>query len=70
LVVKIAKTFKWGAVEVTVAVPDPSKLARPEHYHKIDTAVSTLAGLLNEALDDDKLINPDDKQLDIVRPKT
>lgn len=66
---KIAKTIKWGGVEVTVAVPDPSKLARPEHYHKISSAVAILAGLLQEALDDDQLINADDKQLDIVRPK-
>lgn len=66
---KIAKTIKWGGVEVTVAVPDPSKLARPENYFRISSAVAVLSDLLKEALDDDQLINPNDKALDIVRPK-
>lgn len=66
---RIAKTIKWGGVEVTVAVPDPSKLARPENYFRISSAVATLASLIAEALDDDQVVNPDDKTLDIVRPK-
>ena len=66
---KIAKTFTWGGVEVTVAVPDPSKLARPEKYFKISSAVAVLADLIREALDDDQLVNAEDATLDIIRPK-
>lgn len=65
---KIASKFWWGAVTIEVAVPDPSMVSRPEKYGAIQKAVDKLAALIREALDDDALISPDDKTLELVRP--
>lgn len=69
---KIAKTFQWGGVEVTVAIPDPSRLARPEMYYRLRKAVDKLAAMLEAALNDDGPYGIDpslDKALDVIRPQ-
>lgn len=66
---RVHQSFQYGAATITVSVDDPSKVGRPEVWPKILPAVTRLAGLLEDACTDDELIAPDDKVLDVIRPK-